>query len=306
MAAVPSDVSPLPLRGEQVVHQEAAGQVPYISDAEFMRELFRLRALRAFIRETDVRLDPEGRIACNFEDLNLLQQANPTHSGRLPTLDEWESVDWRIQTLFSQMSEEARRNFLRGQIPPFLTVIVMACGLAALAAVLCAAMQFKAPTGQSQSLLLLPSYLVWLTALGGIGSVAFIGLNALSVQEDATFDLNNHRLLVMRITLGALFGIVLGLPFGFPYFLFFLGELVGPTQRPGQADAIAQAMWLVAPFVFGFSTPLVIMILNRFVDAIQAFFGKNMVARPLGTPQELASQRPRSVVVKRSVDGSPT
>jgi len=32
------------------------------------------------------------------------------------------------------------------------------------------------------------------------------------------------------------------------------------------------------PFIFGFSTSLVIMILNRLVDAVQAFFGKPGVA----------------------------
>jgi hypothetical protein len=54
--------------------------------------------------------------------------------------------------------------------------------------------------------------------MGAIGSVAFIGMNALSVQQDVTFDLNNDRLMVLRIVLGALFGIVLTLPFGFTQF----------------------------------------------------------------------------------------
>jgi hypothetical protein len=46
----------------------------------------------------------------------------------------------------------------------------------------------------------LPFYLLWLMSLGATGAVAFIGTNVLSVQEDATFDLTNTRLMALRIT----------------------------------------------------------------------------------------------------------
>ena len=37
--------------------------------------------------------------------------------------------------------------------------------------------------------LALPFYLVWLMSLGASGSIAFIGMNALSVQQDVTLTL---------------------------------------------------------------------------------------------------------------------
>ena len=71
----------------------------------------------------------------------------------------------------------------------------------------------------------LPLYMIWLAALGAIGSISFIGMNALAVQTDVTFDLTNTKLIVMQIVLGALFEIVLTLPFGFGSFMDFLFDL---------------------------------------------------------------------------------
>jgi predicted MFS family arabinose efflux permease len=76
------------------------------------------------------------------------------------------------------------------------------------------------------------SFLIWVAALGGVGSIAFIGMNALAVQDDATFDITNTKLIALRIALGALFGAVLTLPVGYPSFLAFLNELTGDKTRP--------------------------------------------------------------------------
>jgi hypothetical protein len=123
----------------------------------------------------------------------------------------------------------------------------------------------------------LPFYLFWLISLGAIGSVAFIGMNALSVQQDITFDLGNKRLMLLRIVLGAMFGLVLSLPFGFQSFIDFVGSifLVGAHRAApsGLPTVTKQAILLLLPFILGFSTSLVITILNRLVDAVQAFFG---------------------------------
>jgi hypothetical protein len=75
------------------------------------------------------------------------------------------------------------------------------------------------------------AYITWIAFLGAIGSTAFVGMNALSVQSDATFDLNNQRLLVMRVSLGALFGLVLTLPFGMKGFVSFFDNMNSALQR---------------------------------------------------------------------------
>lgn len=159
----------------------------------------------------------------------------------------------------------------------------MAFGLIALASLIFA-IRFYSLAGLHESSIgvsVLPFYLIWLMSLGAIGSVAFIGMNALSVQEDITFDLTNSRLILMRIALGALFGLVLSLPFGFDGFLEFCKAIVlgKPLQPTGASDSTQQtvtiqAMILVLPFILGFSTSLVILILNRLVDGVQGFFGR--------------------------------
>ncbi len=121
-------------------------------------------------------------------------------------------------------------------------------------------------------------------------------MNALSVQDDMTFDPTNKRLTMLRISLGALFGLVLALPFGFTDFVTFCHGLVNvngnATSRLSDvalpAGQIAkQALMLLLPFVLGFSTSLVILVLNRLVDAVQSFVGKagREEERPTGSQQ---------------------
>jgi hypothetical protein len=106
------------------------------------------------------------------------------------------------------------------------------------------------------------------------------------VQEDITFDLTNRRLMILRVVLGGLFGLVLTLPFGFQDFLNFCSNIGGAIplhEKPGDtvkpSDSVTwQAVTLLMPFVLGFSTSLVILVLNQLVDGIQAFFGKRSTA----------------------------
>jgi hypothetical protein len=103
-------------------------------------------------------------------------------------------------------------------------------------------------------------------------------MNALSIQSDVTFDLTNHSLLAVRILLGSLFGIVLSIPFGFESFVRFCESITrqGPdiSAANGVAGISLQAVLLVLPFILGFSTSLVILVLNRLVESIAVFFGE--------------------------------
>ena len=89
-----------------------------------------------------------------------------------------------------------------------------------------------------------------------------------------TFDVRNKSLLAVRIVLGALFGVVLSIPFGFSSFITF-GESIarGTPAQNGAANFSLEGALLLLPFVFGFSTSLVILVLNRFVESITIFFG---------------------------------
>ncbi|MBV9456741.1 MAG: hypothetical protein JO141_04385, partial [Bradyrhizobium sp.] len=141
------------------------------------------------------------------------------------------------------------------------------------------------------------SYLVWLAALGAVGALAFIGMNALSIQDDITFDLTNKRLLLLRVALGALFAVVLTLPFGYAEFLTFCARVAQPFQqliaKPGTEPTDAsvltkEALFLLLPFVLGFSTSVVILILNQMIEAAQVFFGRRAGSPTVPPPRTAA------------------
>lgn len=112
------------------------------------------------------------------------------------------------------------------------------------------------------------AYLAWTSGLGGLGAIGFLAVNSLAIQNDATFDMSNPSLVTMRIVLGALFGSIVSLPFCFPYFKeFTIWVLNG-----GDLDAGHGAL-LLLPFLLGFSTTLVMTVLNRMVAGIETMFG---------------------------------
>lgn len=121
-------------------------------------------------------------------------------------------------------------------------------------------------------------YLSWLVSMGCIGAVAFVGMNAISAQDDITFDISNMRLMILRVVLGGLFALVLTLPFGsqnFIEFCYVIGTGAKFDSGNGEAEnPFAQILMLTMPFLLGFSTSLVILILNQLVESIQAFFGR--------------------------------
>jgi hypothetical protein len=257
-----------------------------INDEYFMRDLTRLKQLRSFLIQETI---PSGSLP-SFGELNLLQYRS---EGRAPTAEEWTSVESSTESLFRSMNGPLRRKFVLGEIPSWIATLPLALAATALVALCLAIIFTKGPV------FLMPPYLVWLMSLGAIGAIAFIGMNALSIQEDVTFDLTNRRLLILRIVLGALFGLVITLPFGFKYFKQFCDSIWNAPEQSTKnvidsPSLTNQALFLLLPFVLGFSTTLVIMIMNRLVDSIQAFFGRTSAAERSGNPVSATVDRSSS------------
>jgi hypothetical protein len=249
-----------------------------ISDGRFLQELENLKRLCTFIRQEAVYISPENAPILMLGELNLLHGPSlrarsglAAEGGRPPTMDEWSQLEGRSQKLFALMDEARRRKFAMGDTPWVIAWLPMFLAPVALLSLIVAVWNPEVA---------FDAYLVWLLSLGSIGSVAFIGMNALSVQQDITFDLTNRRLMLLRIALGALFGLVLTLPFGFESFLDFIKGINSPGARlaPGAQQISIQAILLLMPFIFGFSTTLVILVLNQAMEAVQVFFGKKGAA----------------------------
>ena len=253
-----------------------------INDRQFIQDLKRLQRLRAFLMQETV--SAKEATALSFGRLNLLRYKL---NGREPTQAEWADVERHTRTLFGSLTEPLRRRFVLGEIPVWMAVLPILLALVALTALIGATRQLQDSMYLTPVLkAMLPYYLVWLMSLGALGAVAFIGMNALYVQHDITFDVTNRTLMLLRISLGALFGLVLTVPFGFAAFKQFLGRMIFSElgKEWGQPTTeTTQALLLVLPFVLGFSASLVIMVLNRLVDAAQAFFGRTGISEPAPT-----------------------
>jgi hypothetical protein len=267
-----------------------------ICDRRFMADIEQLKALRSYmIRQAK----SSSAWATELGELNLLYYHE---EGRFPTSDEWRDFEHRSDELYRNLTEQDRRRFLYGQIPPSVIRTAIILGFVALASLVIAfagpfvasllgvasiGAQTVAVTAVLFAFMSFLSFLAWVAALGGIGSIAFIGMNALAVQEDATFDITDTKLIALRVVLGALFGVVLTLPFGYGPFVEFIKELHSPS--PIVSDQLAlKSLLLLLPFVLGFSTSLVIMILNQFVEAVQTFFGKKTGSASAAGPAPVA------------------
>lgn len=264
-----------------------------INDERFMDDLDQLKKLRSFLlQEAVVLSDPS---VLSFGELNLLRF---DAKGRSPTLEEWSRLETLTRVLFSSLGDSLRQKFRLASIPWMLSVlpgVLGACSFVAL--ILAIVATYKPLLGElgGPAVNVVPFYLLWLLCMGAIGALAFVGMNALSVQADITFDLTNRRLMALRVILGALFGMVLTLPFGFEAFFAFCKAIATAAGAPSSGDPGAtaglttQAVTLLMPFAFGFSTSLVILVLNQFVDAVQTFFGRRTSAVPVREPSVSAT-----------------
>lgn len=249
-----------------------------ICDEYFLRDLDRLKKLRAFVQKNNLGAAPSEAAALSFGRLNMLRY---DEAGRPPTEAEWAAVDVHTQTFFGLLSEPLRRRFTMGELPWWLSglpLIFIAIGVISLvmSVVVLATLEIEPKTPVDPIVaraVVMAFYLFWLMSLGAIGAVAFIAMNALSVQEDVTFDLTNTRLMWLRLVLGALFGLVLTLPLGFEDFIKFCTAIIKPSATEAKTLS-SQTIMLLLPFILGFSTSLVILILNQFVEAVQSFFGR--------------------------------
>jgi hypothetical protein len=107
-------------------------------------------------------------------------------------------------------------------------------------------------------------------------------------------DITDKNILQTRIVLGCVFALTFGLPLSF-YSLEGLRHFLFPYMAPAVATSVtvnlssagtptgtassaptatsADIIWIVAPFMLGFSIHLVISLLNRFIASMRTFFG---------------------------------
>jgi len=269
-----------------------------VNDPTFFQYVERLKELHNFLYQEAVPI-PESEVSSL--QMGNLRALHYDKDGRPPTADEWNQVERQTQAIYIFLSPALRRKFLMTGTPSI--VLWMPVYLLSIAVIAIVVPVATFNWGWLTTLILV-FYLIWLGALGAVGALAYVGMNALSIQDDVTFDLSSVRLITLRVVLGALFAVVLTLPFGYSNFIDFCRYLAtynGTLPNDIFQKLTAQALSLLLPFVLGFSTPSVILILNQLVDAVQTFFGRKQgpadatfgrlsseaFAKPNGDPQRM-------------------
>jgi hypothetical protein len=267
-------------------HATDAPSSSIIGDAEFMAEVARLKDLRDFVLKMTKTIEAHDIAAMDFGSLESLRFGQT--GGRPPTTEEWRQMEYLKCTLLAMLPLQLRRRYFVESAHEAARLIsyysLFLGSFACIGLIIGATAPLwgrNLPADLNAGGLMFPWYCVWAVALGGVGSIAFIGMNALLIQDDITFDLSNRGMIRLRTALGAIFALTLAVPFGFHGFYDFSNAVwtfdptvSDPSLRQQKIDMLFKGgAMLILPFVFGFSTSAVILILNRFVAAIQSFFG---------------------------------
>ena len=264
------------------------------NDRDYVRQLRVVLKIKELLVSEAVNLEEKDRNLVRLGVLNSLRYSRRGHS---PPREAWDELDARLQGLTPYLKDdtgELKRKLQVRLAPGFLYWLPLVMALLA-AVSLCIAIAppqysiLSALIGWKPPHPLLPqdiegvwrfsAFLVWLIALGSLGSLAFLYVNVLSIETDKSVDVTSASVVALRIILGGLFGLVIGLPIGYINFVHFCFQISQAASTPANAlpDALkvdwADGLALLLPFLLGFSTPLVLNVLNRCIDGVQTLFG---------------------------------
>jgi hypothetical protein len=247
-----------------------------ICDERFIDQLKEVQNLKRFLFEEKVNFEPSQLETINLGVLNNLH-FDP--KGRMATLDEWKLLDEKISVLATYLSDELRQKIRIQELNFFFGTLPLTFLLAALATIMYhflygAAFPEKTFLHNASYLL---SLIVWTVAQGGLGACAYLGTRVatrraqktpLDAPADAA-DITDESILKIRIILGCLFGSLIGLPIA-NVALEKMGSAIYEKNWDVEPSAFAL---MILPFMVGFSTNLVLAILERAIDSIRTFFG---------------------------------
>lgn len=251
-----------------------------ISDRRFVDQLKEVHKCKQFLFEEKVKFDPNVLEAI---DLGALNNLHFRVYGRAPTLDEWKQLDQKLLALTSLLTDDLRSRIRIRELGIFFGPIPIVFLCVAIVAIFCFSLLPKVipdPSLVSYSVWFWLSAIVWTLAQGGLGACAFLGTRiAVKRAEGANIsqtleeagDITDRNVLKIRILLGCLFGFLLGLPFS-TQSLNQMSDLVTSDGTGPKFDP-ANFLYIVLPFMIGFSTNLVLAILDRLIVSIRTFFG---------------------------------
>lgn len=259
-----------------------------IADRRFAEQLRAIERLKQFLFDENVLIPPERLASLDFGPLNNLKHGT---GGRSPTESEWRTLDTMLSGLVSFLTPELRWKLRVKQLGfYFRQMPLIALGIAVLATTYY--VMFPSFITNDQSLGYLASYwgslVVWTISQGILGACAFLGVSVVTARTarqgttsdplGLSIDITDQNILTIRIILGAMFAFLIGLPLSYEGLTTIIKSLWPSAPTPGAATgstsiSLSDYVFLLAPFMFGFSTSLVLGVLNRIVRAINTLLG---------------------------------
>lgn len=258
-----------------------------ISDENFIEQLRDVRKLRRFLFSEMVKI---SHTEASSTDLGILSNLKYHRYGRKPDEREWELLDVKMSILADYLTPELRRKFKIWELGLYfglLPICFLVLGVTALAVAFFFPKPFTDPTDNMSSWQQAPlfiSVVAWTISLGGLGACAFLtttllaGQNSISPRIGRTrdsdheyIDITDTNFVNARLVIGILFSFLLGLPFSSASLRFVLDKMYEGTKNLDFSTE--ELAMMVIPFVMGFSTNLVLLILERIVTAIKSVFG---------------------------------
>ena len=250
--------------------------------------------------------DPDGDTPFSLGRLNLIKRRTriPYRKRSPVTLDDWLLLERKQEGLQRSFTAELQQRFRLYKSHQIINFIPFLLLMLAFGSLVLAIFRGSGGTRPSAEWVFFV-YLFWTSCLGGLGAFGFLAVNSLAIQNDLTFDISNEMLVAMRVMLGALFGCIVSLPFGFQYFKDFANwVIVG-----GDLDSV-RGVFLLLPFLLGFSTTLLMTVLNRMVTGVETVFGidrgeaqADAASRQASPPPAERSRRFRSARTRSIIGG---
>ena len=259
----------------------------YISDRQFIDTLNRLRKLKRFLFDEKVQISPDQLAEI---DLAALNNYRYSASGRPPNEAEWSKLDTVFSTVISHLDSNLKRKVRILELRKFFNIIPLIFLFTVVLATF-VYINLESVFGEYGTPWFNMGYtlvvIIWALSQGGLGACAFLGTSVImKSQEEARTtdpqknqervpfelsDITDRNFLQVRVLLGALFGFLFGVTIG----NFSLGKIEQAFVHEG-ADKLMHLEdmpIILIPFLIGFSTNLVLVLLHRIVSVIQTLFG---------------------------------
>jgi hypothetical protein len=250
-----------------------------ISDRRFAAQLESIQRLKQFLFDEKVLFHPD-----NLENIDLgsLNKLKYDAGGRLPTEAEWKALDQKLASLAPLLTPALRRKLRIRELHFFFKTIPIVFIATTIVATFVLLLLMTVGSEERRSYFFLAPYmlalLIWTLAQGALGACAFLSVSATvdTAKETSAsnalypaIDVTDDNNLSIRIILGALFALLVALPIAGRSVLVLFNAFTEEHPLPTAEDWIS----VLVPFLFGFSTTLVLAIFNRIIAGVSSLFG---------------------------------